>query len=132
MEALDLLSKGRIKPVPQDHTRATYAPALTKEEGRIDWDQEAKTIHNLIRGLVPWPCAYTYLNGKMLKILSASHEPGDPGVPCGTLMKDRAGIRIACKAGFIIPHTLQLEGKKALDGLAFSCGLKTEQIVVGR
>jgi methionyl-tRNA formyltransferase len=47
-------------------------------------------------------------------------------------MKDRGGLKIACKGGFIIPHTLQFEGKKSLDSQAFSCGLKAEQAMVGR
>lgn len=110
---------------------ATYAPVLTKEEGKIDWNQDARTIHNKIRALVPWPCAHTTLNGKILKILSASYELMETGLRPGKLIKDRTGVKIACKGGFIIPHNLQLEGKKALDSQAFSCGLKADQSLVG-
>jgi methionyl-tRNA formyltransferase len=67
MEALELIGQGKIEPTAQDHSMATYAPVLTKEEGKIDWNQDVKTIHNMIRALVPWPCAHTTLNGKMLR-----------------------------------------------------------------
>lgn len=132
LETLALIAKGAVTPVPQDHTRATYAPMLTKEEGEIDWHKDARTIHNMIRGLLPWPCAYTFLNGKMLKILSASFETRETGLDCGTFVKDRGTLRIACADGFITPHTLQLEGKKAMECLAFSCGLKAGRLVLGR
>ncbi len=132
MKTIELIELEKITPTPQDHTLATYAPMLKKEEGEIDWNQDAKTIYNMIRALVPWPCAYTHLNGKMLKILSASYELGEQGPRFGTLIKDRRGLKIVCKGGFIIPHTLQLEGKMSLDSQAFSCGLKAEQAMVGR
>jgi len=131
MEALKLIEQGKIEPRAQDHSMATYAPVLTKEEGKIDWNQDARTIHNKIRALVPWPCAHTTLNGKILKILSASYELMETGFRPGKLIKDRTGVRIACKGGFIIPHNLQLEGKKALGSQAFSCGLKANQSLVG-
>ena len=132
MEALPLIEKGKIVPTSQDHTQATYAPMLTKEDGEIDWNMNPVGIYNKIRGLVPWPCSYTYLNGKMLRILSASFALGETGVANGTFIKDKMGLKISCNGGFIIPHTVQLEGKKALDSLAFSRGLKSEQLMVGR
>ncbi|HQI82401.1 MAG TPA: methionyl-tRNA formyltransferase [Deltaproteobacteria bacterium] len=132
METLPLIDEGRIRPEPQDHARATYAPMLTREEGEIDWTQDLDTIRNMIRGLVPWPCAYTFLNGKMLKILQAVCEPGETGHPPGTLFKDRTGVRIACTGGSIVPQRLQVEGKKAVACDAFSCGLKTNRAILGR
>jgi methionyl-tRNA formyltransferase len=131
LETLLLLEQGRIVPTPQDHARATYSPMLAKEEGEIDWSQDPVSIYNKIRGLVPWPCAYTYLNGKMLKILSAAYEIAEPEATVGTLIKDK-GLKITCKNGFIIPRTVQLEGKKVLDSLAFSRGLQSERLMVGR
>ncbi|MGD0822139.1 MAG: methionyl-tRNA formyltransferase [Desulfomonilia bacterium] len=131
LEALVLIEDGKMQPVPQDHARATYAPMLTKEDGAIDWGKDPRTIHNLIRGLVPWPCAYTYLQGKMLKIMKDSYEIDDHGTQVGTLLKDKSGVRIACNGGYIIPKVLHLEGKKAIDAAAFSNGLKTDRTIVG-
>ena len=131
LEALALIEEGKMQPAPQDHARSTYAPMLTKEDGAIDWGKDPRTIHNLIRGLVPWPCAYTFLQGKMLKIMKGSYEIEDHGIQAGTLLKDKSGVRIACNGGYIIPKVLLLEGKKAIDAAAFSNGLKTDRAMVG-
>jgi methionyl-tRNA formyltransferase len=131
MEALALIEGEKIRPVPQDHARSTYASMLTKEDGKIDWGKDPRSIHNMIRGLVPWPCAYTYLDGKMLKIMSGSYEIDDHDIMYGTLLKEKSGVKIACSGGYIIPKILQLEGKKALDATAFSCGLKSDKAILG-
>jgi methionyl-tRNA formyltransferase len=132
LETLALIEDEKIRPVPQDHAGSTYAPMLTKEDGKIDWGREPRSIHNMIRGLVPWPCAYTYLDGKMLKIMSGSYEINDHGIMYGTLLKEKSGVKIACAGGYIIPKILQLEGKKALDAPAFSCGLKADEAILGQ
>jgi methionyl-tRNA formyltransferase len=130
VEALDLIGEGRITAVPQDHEKASLAPMLTKDEGRIDWGRGAREIHNLIRGLVPWPCAYTSLGGKTLKILSGTYTVSGHDLPCGTLQKDGAILRIACRDGFIIPGRLQLEGRKTLDARSFSMGLHEREVLL--
>lgn len=132
IEVLSLMENGLIRPSPQDHSRATYAPMLRKEEGEIDWTQDLATVCNMIRGLVPWPCAYTYLHGKMLKIMRASCEPAVTGHAPGTLFKERREIRIACRNGYVHPLVLQMEGKKAIGCDAFSCGVQTNQATLGR
>lgn len=132
MEALPLIEEGQIRPQPQDHARASYAPMLRKDEGEIDWSRPCQTICTMIRGLLPWPCAHTYQNGKMLKILRASCEHAEPGCTPGTLLKGRRNVRIACGDGFVIPLELQLEGKKAASSEAFTCGLKTDRVLLGR
>ena len=63
-ETLDLLAKGQLVPEKQDDQLSSYAPMLKKEEGLIDWDREPQTIRNMVRGLTPWPGAYTFLEGK--------------------------------------------------------------------
>ena len=68
IDVLDRLPGGTAHEEPQDDSQATYAPRLTKEEGLIDWSQSAWAIHNRVRGLYPWPHAYTYLNGARLII----------------------------------------------------------------
>jgi methionyl-tRNA formyltransferase len=68
VETLEGLENGSIKPTPQDHAKATYAPKLKKEDGLIDWKKSSQEIHNLVRGVNPWPGAYTYMEDKLLKI----------------------------------------------------------------
>ena len=70
-ESLRLLKQGRLVARPQNEAEATYAPLIKKEEGRIDWTQDAVTIERRIRAFNPWPSAYTTLHGKLLKIFSA-------------------------------------------------------------
>lgn len=74
IETLKGLKNKSIKPTPQDHTKATYAPKLKKEDGLIDWRKSSKEIHNLVRGVDPWPGAYTYMGNKLLKIWATEIE----------------------------------------------------------
>ncbi|MFY9399668.1 MAG: methionyl-tRNA formyltransferase, partial [Desulfomonilia bacterium] len=127
LETLALLEQGRIEPVPQDHDRATYAPMLKKEEGEIDWNRSPRQIHNMVRGLLPWPCAYSFMSSKTLKILKSSYVVEEHELPPGVMAKGPEGLRVACRGGFLIPEVLQLEGKKAMDARAFSNGLHTPQ-----
>src|SRR5512133_3434534 len=75
VEALELLARGELVPVRQDASRATLAPILEKEHGRVDWTRPAAEIASRPRGFTPWPGAWTTLDGKVLKILEA--EPND-------------------------------------------------------
>lgn len=82
-QTLDKIENGKAEYVRQDESEVTYAPKLTKEMGRIDWSQPAEKIHNLVRGLLPWPGACTLFEGKQLKILktevSEVNGDADPG-----------------------------------------------------
>ncbi|MBI4534363.1 MAG: methionyl-tRNA formyltransferase [Candidatus Melainabacteria bacterium] len=69
VETLEAIKTMSIKPEPQDNSQATYAPMLKKELGQIDWSSPSASIHNLVRGLVPWPGTYTYLNSVPLKVV---------------------------------------------------------------
>lgn len=130
VETIYLIARDGIKAIPQDHEKATYAPMLKKEEGLIDWSMDAVTIFNRIRGLVPWPCAYTYMDTKLLKIWKATFSLEDHSLEYGLLMKDGRGMKVACKDGFIIPQKVQLEGKKIMDSQAFACGLKMSNVLL--
>jgi methionyl-tRNA formyltransferase len=63
LDVVDALSRGEAVETPQDHEGATYAAKLTKEDGRLDWNETAERLHNRVRGVHPWPHAYTFLNG---------------------------------------------------------------------
>ena len=101
---------------------------LKKEEGVINWESDPVTICNLIRGLVPWPCAFTSMDSKPIKIWRASYLIQTHSIVPGTLIKEGKGVKIACKGGFIIPEKVQPAGKKIMDASAFACGLKTGSV----
>lgn len=132
LETLRLLEQGKIAAVPQEHEKATYAPMLKKEEGEIDWSRDPRTIHNMIRGLVPWPCAYTGLGPKTLKILKSSYLYRDHELMPGTMSRHDHDLMIACKGGFVIPRMVQVEGKKAMDSRTFFNGLHASRVMLGR
>lgn len=104
---------GSIRPQPQDDSLATFAPQIRKEEGNIDWTQSAAAIERLIRAFTPWPGAFTYWNGKQVKIHSGTVTAGsaEPGV----VLVHHGQIAIGTGDGFFLPAEVQLEGKKRLS-----------------
>ena len=120
-ETLDLLASGRLTPEKQDDLLASYAPMLKKEDGCIDWDSDPQTIRNMVRGLTPWPGAYTFLDGKTLKIYRC-RVAGGSGAPGTVLQADRSGLVVACRGGGLLIEELQLEGKKRLSAKDFLAG----------
>ena len=85
LKTIEGLEKGVIAPQPQDHARATYAPKISKEEGRIIWQSSAQALSNLIRAFDPWPGAYTTWKGKTVKLFRPSIIPGPSPEPPGTV-----------------------------------------------
>ncbi|MFA5652935.1 MAG: methionyl-tRNA formyltransferase [Desulfomonilia bacterium] len=131
LETLDLLERGRIEAKPQEHDKATYAPMLKKEEGEIDWNSDPRSIHNMVRGLLPWPCAYTSFESKVLKILKSTYCFKEHAIEFGTMSRTGRELTIACRQGFLLPQVLQVEGKKAVDARAFSNGLHASRVMLG-
>lgn len=128
LSTLDKLEKGEITPVPQDHEKATYVKKISKSMGDIDWTMDAVSIERLVRGLNPWPSAFTRWNGKMLKIWEAKVLP-DPAekVPCGSVISaGDDGLKIQTGNGVLCVTSLQLEGKKRMDTAAFLRGYQVE------
>jgi len=127
LEAIDLIEKDAVVPARQVAGEATYAPKLKKEDGLIDWNEPAAVIHNKVRGLIPWPGAYTHYSGKILKILKteildASRDDLETGV-VADIIKDK-GIVVRTGSGDLVIKYLQLEGKKDMDADAFVRGHK--------
>lgn len=120
-ETLARLCAGTLDAEVQDDSLSTYAPMMKKEDGCIDWSQNALTIHNLVRGLDPWPAAYTTLDGKTLKIADTAvcDEQGQPGT---ILRADGDGVVVACGQGALMINGLQLPGKKRLSAADFVRG----------
>ncbi|MRR54396.1 MAG: methionyl-tRNA formyltransferase [Deltaproteobacteria bacterium] len=124
-ETLDLLRAGNLIPEKQDDSLSCYAPMLKKEDGQIDWTAESRVIKNLVRGMNPWPGAYTYLDGKFLKIYRVRTGPGT-GIPGTVLEAGKDGIEVACGGGSVILEELQLEGKKRLPVREFLAGCRID------
>jgi methionyl-tRNA formyltransferase len=127
VETLRQLERGDLQPQPQDHTRATHAPILKKEDGRIDWTLPALEIWNRIRGLRPWPGAYTTFRGKNLHIRVAGRPTA--GEPChlepGTLVVEHGRLLVACGQGTLLEaKEIQLEGRKRLPARDFLNGVR--------
>ncbi|MCD6320341.1 MAG: methionyl-tRNA formyltransferase [Candidatus Desulfofervidaceae bacterium] len=131
LETLHRMKRGMLAPIPQDDNLATYAPKLKKEDALIDWGKSAQEIANLIRGLDPWPGAYTYLNGKILKlfrpqVISLTPQDISPGT---VLDVNPEGIQIATKQGILVVKEVQLEGRKRLTVREF---IKGQSNLIGK
>jgi len=118
VQTLDAIEAGTARETPQDESLVTYAPKLAKTEGLVDWSLPGARIHNLIRGLWPWPHAYSYL-GQARYILHRSRLSDRPtqNAEPGTIIQASAieGLHVACGGGSAIELVdLQLEGKRVL------------------
>lgn len=120
-ETLDLMSRGMLVPEKQEDSLSCYAPMLKKEDGLIDWTLDPLAIRNLVRGMNPWPGAFTSLEGKSLKIFRVRTAEGS-GAPGAVLAAGRDGIEVACNGGSLLLDELQLEGKKRLSAGDFLAG----------
>ena len=121
-ETLRQLCAGTLQREVQDDTRSTYAPMLKKEDGRIDWSRSALDVHNLVRGLDPWPGAYTSLDGELLKLARTTPQDNGDAPPGTVIAADRDGVRIACGNGSLLVRELQLAGRKRLAAADFLRG----------
>jgi methionyl-tRNA formyltransferase len=116
METIDEIESGIAEFRKQDDSKASYAPKLKKQDGLINWKKDALPVKNLIRGCCPWPSAYTYLDGKLLKILDAEVSDTPASAKPATVLKaDDEGILVACGKDAILIKRLQLESRKPLN-----------------
>lgn len=120
-ETLLQLCAGGLQRQAQDNNLTCYAPMMKKEDGRIDWSRSAAEVHNRVRGLDPWPGAYTTLNDELLKLAATGAEDGS-GPPGTIIAADASGVRIACGQGILRVGTLQLAGRKSLPASDFLRG----------
>ena len=126
VETLQGLERGEITPRPQDHSQATLSPMLKKEHGRIDWSRTAQEIACRVRGLCPWPGAYTTFRRKNLHVWAATVSPAPAASPLepGTLAAERGRLFVACGQGTQLEiKELQLEGRKRLAARDFLNGV---------
>jgi methionyl-tRNA formyltransferase len=107
---------GGYTPVAQDHSKATMAPMLKKEDGRIDFTQPARAVHDHVRGMMPWPGASTVSRGKILKVLATrvTDTPTSNAVPGTVVFADKSRVIVACGERGVELTRVQLEGRKAI------------------
>ena len=122
LATLEMMEKGSITPRPQDHLSATYAPMLTKEDGRIDWTKSASEIINLVRGTVPWPGAFTRTDGGTLKILRARSVP-ESGEP-GEILDCSKSLIVASGDNAVEALEVQAEGRNRMAAADFLAGAR--------
>lgn len=112
-QTIDLIAKGEAPRIPQNHEEFTYAPMMNKTLGQIDFSKSAKEIHNLVRGINPWPSAYTTYKGQTMKVWKTKvlNETSDKHP--GTILKvDKEGIRVSTKDNVLLIKEIQMPGKK--------------------
>ena len=116
VKTVDGFAAGTLKETPQQlTTNLKLAPKLSTETSKIAWNKTADEVYNLIRGLSPYPAAFTFLNGKTVKIYKAKKEITQPSIPAGEYETDKKTfLKFACTDGYISITELQLEGKKKM------------------
>lgn len=125
IKTLDKLERNELQPIKQSK-ESSYAPILSKSEARIDFSKTASEVNNLIRGLNPWPVAYTHINGKKLKIYK-SRVSSDVGAPPGKVLNIHPFV-ISCGEKTSLEITeVQLEGKKRMSAENFVRGTKIQK-----
>lgn len=126
VEALKLLEQGMLVPRKQREEEGSYVKMITKEMGRIDFSRDALSIERLVRGMTPWPSAYTFFRGKQMKIWEAAALEGDvSGLDAGTVSAvGKEDFTVATGRGFLQIRELQLEGKKRMSAHDFLLGMR--------
>jgi methionyl-tRNA formyltransferase len=123
VDTLRGLQSGAIKPRPQDHTKATFAPILKKEDGWIDFHQTAQEIRNRLRGFQPWPGAFTMFRGKNLHVWDAAAAQGS--LSPGELLVESNRLSVGCAEGTALALLeMQPEGKKRMPAGDFVHGYR--------
>lgn len=131
LKTLEKLENHTAERIPQKDEESTYAGKITKELGHIDFNKSAIEIERLIRGLNPWPSAFTYLDGKVLKIWDADVIDEEAKEEPGTVCKKNKALHIATGKGYLDIKELQLEGKKRMDVISFLNGYQINNIKLG-
>ena len=118
------LAAGTASRTPQDHSKATLAPMLSKELSPMDWNRTAGQLHNQVRGLIPWPAAVTTLSGSRCKVFSTTVLPDHTEAAPGTILRaDKAGIDVACGDGTVLRiDELQPDGGKRMKAADYLRG----------
>ena len=125
VEALPLLEAGKLTPEKQNEAESSHVTMITKEMGKLDFTREAVVLDRLIRGMNPWPSAFTFYKGKQLKVWEAHVEDAAVNAACGEVAEvTKSEIKVATGKGLLCITSLQLEGKKRMNTHDFLLGVK--------
>ena len=123
LQTVQLIEQNRVQPQPQNDAEASHAPKIFHETCAIRFDQPTQKVHDFIRGLSPYPAAWTLLDGQELKFLKTTKMLTPHALAPGTFVSDgKKYLRIATTDGFVQVHALQLQGRKRMDTVAFLNG----------
>jgi len=133
VKTVQAIDDGSVTPRPQDTllegVDLRHAPKIFKADCEIDWAQPVAAVHNLVRGLSPYPTAYTLLDGKTLKVFRATPEITQSPLVPGTYHSDgKTTLKYACLDGWLALDEVQLEGKKRMDVVGFLRGYRPKHI----
>lgn len=117
LRTLKALENGTLTRTPQDESKSSYQPMLEKTLGCIDWNKPAQSIHNLVRGVNPWPGAYTQMESGALKVWKTALTEQKTDAPAGTIVKANAkeGLFVACGEGVLQIVEMQAPGSKRMN-----------------
>ncbi len=118
-KTLKLIESGNVKAVPQDHSKASFVKPITKEETKIDWNRSIEEIYNQVRGLNPFPCAYTNFNDIVVKVYEVEKDTESYDGELGEVvfLKKKSGPVIKLRDGNLILKNVKLQGKKNQSGV---------------
>ncbi len=123
MDTIDLLGQGGLATMKQDETLATTAPMLKKEDGLVDWNRPALHIDRLIRGLDPWPTAYSYLDGRKVQLFAPAVVGEESSQLPGTILRaDRDGLLLATSHNCLLLGEIKPEGRGRMSVASFLNG----------
>ncbi|MEZ4851186.1 MAG: methionyl-tRNA formyltransferase [Bacteroidia bacterium] len=127
LKTVNGLADNALTPMPQDHNKAIHkAPKIFKEDCIIDWNQPVEQVYNFIRGLSPYPTAWTTLDEKPLKLFQTRMVEADTLSTPGAVISDDQSLKVACKDGWLEILELQIAGKKRMKTEDFLRGFKEE------
>lgn len=125
LKTVQAIEQGNVQPQPQPDLEIKHAPKIFKEDCLLDFNMDVETLHNKVRGLSPFPAAFTHLNGKVLKIYKTEVQKLNGDVANGIFDSDeKTYLRVKCEGGWLNIIELQLEGKKRMTTVEFLRGYK--------
>lgn len=128
LKSVQAIESGNLELIPQDASQVSKAPKIHRDDCRIDFHRQVRDVYNFIRGMSPFPAAWTTIDGKEVKILACSFKCAkDMKLVPGTVETDqKSDMRIYCLDGYITVHRIKMEGKRALDIGDFLNGYQME------
>lgn len=131
IETLNKIKSGQITPEKQDDKLSSYAPMLSKDIQKINWNDKAVNIHNLIRGLSPWPTAFFTIDSNNIKVYKSSYSMEQSGHEPGYVIKsDESGIYVQTQDGIVIINELQMPGKNKMSVGSYLKGNKFNDKII--